>query len=136
MASQNPYLTITLTGRPPVKIKKEDWPVIAQASDNDRHGAQIGNEPNKEDTWTLKVRQHEDGRTIVYGTYSYDTHYQGDSLHDIRGGELLDPNCDVVEAIQRVASDLADRLNAEDLPGNTFARLAHQCIADLPAVEI
>ena len=35
MANENPKLTITLTGRPPVKITKDEWPVIASADDKE-----------------------------------------------------------------------------------------------------
>jgi hypothetical protein len=136
MANNNPYLTITLTGRPPVKIKKDDWPVVASASENDRHGAQIGNEPNREDDWDLKVREHEDGRRIVYGIYDHSTAWQNESGLNIRGGELIDKDADVVEAIQRVAANMAERVNAESFPGDVFLRLGHECTADLPAVEI
>jgi len=128
---ENPKLTITLTGKPPVKINKADWPILAEASDNDTHGAQIGNEPNRETDWWLKVRQHADGRTIVYGVYSYDTHFQGERRDDARRGELLEPGADVLEGIQRVASDLE-----EYVKDGAFARLAQECIANLPAVEI
>lgn len=142
----NEYLTITLTGKPPVKIKKDDWEILAQASENDRHGAQIGNQPNRETDWNIKVRQHADGRAIVYATYSYDTAFQGESGLGLRGGELLDAGADIPAAIERVADIIAARLRVADIiaarlpdgdrDAGVFARLAQECIADLPAVEI
>jgi hypothetical protein len=132
----NEYLTITLTGKPPVKIKKDDWEILAQASENDRHGAQIGNQPNRETDWNIKVRQHADGRAIVYATYSYDTAFQGESGLGLRGGELLDAGADIPAAIERVADIIAARLPDGDRDAGVFARLAQECIADLPAVEI
>lgn len=135
MANENPYLTITLTGRPPVKINKEDWPMLAAADDNDRHGAQIGNQPNRETTCSIKVRGHKDGRTIVYAIYRYDTRYQEEKGLHLRGGELLENNKDIPEAIDRIAQLMAARLPSDD-DAAVFLRLAEECIADLPAVEI
>lgn len=136
MANENPYLTITLTGRPPIKIKKEDWPVLASAEDHDKHGAQIGNEPNREDEWYVKVRRHEDGRSIVYAAYKYSSQWQNEGGVGVRGGELVAADDDVIEAIRRVCADMAERVNAERRLGDIFLRLAHECTADLPAVEI
>jgi hypothetical protein len=141
MANEKPYLTITLTGRPPVKIKKDDWPVIADATDNDDHGTQIGNQANREDDWRVKVRQHADGRAIVYAIYDYSTLFQGERGASVRGGELVAADGDLVETISRVSRDMAERVNAErvnaeNLPGDVFLRLGQECIADLPAVEI
>jgi hypothetical protein len=141
MAQQdNPYLTITLTGRAPAKIKKADWPVLASAEENDRHGTQIGNNPTIEENWALKVRQNDDGRAIVYAIYSYDTAWQGEMGLSLRGGELLDGGADLPAAIARVAQSIEDRVPEEisERPSSKgiFSRLAHECIADLPAVEI
>ncbi len=107
--------TITLTDRPPVKIKDEDWPVIAESK---WFGGQYDFQANR-DGW-LKVRQHADGRTIVYG--AYDTKFQTES--SLRGGELLAKDADIAAAINRVA----ETVRAEEC--------APECIADLPAEEI
>ena len=123
MANENPKLTITLTGRAPVTVDKEQWPVIASAKDWDN---QYEFQANRR--WKLTVRQHEDGRAIVYGVYT--TQYQNED--ERRGGELLDTNRpgtgtepDIPGAILRVAEYL-----------NFDRRLADRCIADLPAVDI
>jgi hypothetical protein len=69
MAQQNnPKLTITLTGLQPVTIIEDDWPLIACA----------------EDTRHLTVRQHQDGRAIVYGYYCHDTASQHAVRKDCR----------------------------------------------------
>jgi len=122
----NEYLTVTLTGRPPAKIKKADWPHLASASDNDRHGAQIG---NRADWENLVVRQHSDGRAMVYAIY-------GEFGLVIRGGELLEKDDDLVKAIGRVAERMAISVGLEGRPGGVFRRLANECIAALPAVEL
>lgn len=62
--------TITLTNRPPVKISDDQWPTIAEAS-GDSFGSNFqARQSNRDqcDNYTLKVRQHADGRTLVYGT--------------------------------------------------------------------
>jgi hypothetical protein len=130
-------LTITLTDRAPVTIVADNWPVIASAKDWDNRYEVQANR-----TWSLKVRQHNDGRTIVYGVYT--TQYQNEP--ERRAGLLLTPPKDwapdpcepggeitpsawvgdeVVEAIKRVAEHLGFE-----------RRLADECIADLPALEL
>lgn len=109
----NDTLIITLTDRPPLRVRKSEWPVIARA---DAHnGREHESQANRR--WTLRVRQHSDGRTVVYGTY--DSQWQGE--HGARAGELMGARGDVVAAIRRVA----DAIDAPD-------RLAQECIADLP----
>ena len=123
----NEKLTITLTGRAPVTVNKGQWPIIASAKWHD--GGEFEHRANRHRS--LVVRQHDDGRTIVYGVYS--TNWQGEL--DARGGELLTVNgadadnigdaAQVIAAIYRVADYLQfDR------------HFADRCIADLPAEEL
>jgi hypothetical protein len=146
MANENPKLTITLTGRAPVKITKDEWPIVAQASDKE-HDNQYEIQANRQASWKLIVRQHNDGRTIVYGIYDYDTQYRGESGANVRGGELLtvegaNAECvgdtePIIAAIQRVGAELEDRIPDGPTWGQGyFLRLVHECIADLPAVEL
>lgn len=140
MANENPKLTITLTGRPPVKITKDEWPVIASAEDSE-HDNQYEFQANRKATWKLIVRQHADGRTIVYAMHSYLSQYQNESGRSVRGGELLTvPDGDtasIIEAICRVAAEIEVRMpEGEQWSTGVFPRLAHECTADLPAVEI
>mgnify|MGYP000112006900 FL=1 len=109
-------LTITLTGRRPVRIKKAEWPIIAAA---DWHDGEVRWQADR--VWRLTVRQHADGRAIVYGVH--ETAVQTE--HDRRGGELLPPGADIPAAVYRVAENLG------------FDRwLAERVIADLPAEEL
>lgn len=110
------YLTITLTGRPPVRIRMLEWPIIARASDWDNE-----NEYQANRTWKLLVRQHADGRTLVYAIHT--TQYQGESNY--RGGKLIEPGVDVPATIRRVG----ERMGQCD-------RLIDECIADLPAEDL
>ena len=112
--------TITLTDRPPVRITDDEWPQIASASWHD--GAARCQADNR---LTIKVRQHADGRTLVYGVC--------DSAlpdRDARAGYLLltedgtVPSGAIITAIRYVASEIGR------------PELAALCIADLPAEEI
>jgi hypothetical protein len=133
-------LTITLTGRAPVKITKEDWPVIASSGDT-WHDGQIECQANRTKAWKLIVRQHADGRTLVYGVFASTSQFQGEGSVNVCGGELLtvegttaDKVGDtepIIAAIFRVGVDMHKRSGAVE-----FARLAYECIADLPAVEL
>ena len=107
--------TITLTDRPPVTIREDQWPQIASAKDWDNtHESQANR------TWALRVRQHDDGRAIVYGLY--DSQFQNE--RELRAGELVEADGDIAAAIHRVAKNC----NCE--------QIAQECIADLPAVEL
>lgn len=125
-------LTITLTGRAPVKIDRDEWPVLASAQDDkndDRNN--IESQANRTWDWRVTVRKHADGRIIVYARYQYDTHYQGESGANYRRGELLESGVDPISAIQRVCADMEKLVD-----DGVFARLAHECIAHLPAEQI
>lgn len=109
--------TITLTGRPPVRILESAWPIIAHGewTDNPR----IPQQANA--TEDVRVRQHADGRAIVYGvTWSA---WQGSIGWS--GGELLAPGADLPSAIERVAAD-----------GGMHESVARECIADLPPIDL
>ena len=109
--------TITLTDRPPVRIIEADWPEIAHGWDYDGSPYAVR---CQSDEWHLRVRQHADGRALVYAVYT-----GADARPDRRGGELLEAGDNLVEAIKRVGRDL-------DLPDSTI----RECIADLPPVAI
>lgn len=122
--------TITLTARRPVTITDAEWPIIASA-DHSSHDGQVECQANEKWYGWLKVRQHADGRALVYGRDDYDTNWQGRSGHCYRGGELLAAGDDIAAAIFRVANDLVGR-GAND----EMITIAHECIADLPAETI
>jgi hypothetical protein len=116
--------TITLTNRAPVEIVDDHWLVIAEAR---AHDGMIAVQANRR--WWMKVRQHVDGRVIVYGAYL--TQWQGEI--DRRDGEVFGAPTtrwangvrlheDTAAAIRRVAASL----NAPDT-------LVRELIANLPA---
>lgn len=108
-------ITITLTGRQPVSISKDAWPVIASARDWDNQHESQANR-----TWRVTVRQHEDGRTIVYGVHT--SQWQGE--RDSRHGELVEAGGNIAAAIVRVC----ESIGAE--------HIAQECVGGLPAVEL
>jgi len=117
------HRTITLTNRAPVSITDENWPLIAEGRyARDTHN---GNPlPEYEyDTHTVRVRQHADGRAIVYAILVGATSWTG--TEDARTGELLAPGADIVGCIRRVGSDC-----------DMHEQAISACIADLPAEEL
>lgn len=123
--------TITLTGRPPVKIDERDWPVIARASWSE-HDNEFEFQANRKSRRVLVVRRHEDGRTIVYGRDTYDSAFSDDRDHDYRRGALIVAAADLCAAIALVAEELGDAAGAR----REWAELAQECIADLPAERL
>lgn len=122
---------ITLTNRAPVKIREDEWPVIAFAVGDSFRG-DVGRytqakQQGEIDRYSLHVRQHADGRMLVYGVLNAtEAHWRqpagGDSR---REGDVIAFTDDVAVTIRRVG----ERCN---LP----RAIIDACIADLPAVEL
>lgn len=121
MTTTTDKLEIKLSDRPPVRIDREKWPCVAKAA---AHDGQIESQANKR--WSIRVRQHADGRRIVYGTYI--TQWQG--ARGAEGGFLVEPSDGgadddaTVRAIRRVAGIISK------------PELADECIGDLPAHDL
>lgn len=115
--------TITLTGRSPVTIREDLWPVIAEAhGDSDRSPGRTL--PDYEiDSWSIRVRQHADGRAIVYAVLSGSPAWTGTESR--AGGELLPAGSDLAAALARVGEDVGI---SEDT--------VRDCVADLPAEDL
>lgn len=131
---ENPYLTITLTSARPVKILKADWPIVAEATERGWDGEHEF-QSFRSTKAAIRVRQHADGRAIVYGSYHHESQYQGERGVEVRGGMLLDAGADIVAAIEEVAAGLADRIG-DGHHGIDMVELGHGCVAHLPAVEV
>ena len=112
--------TITLTDRAPVKISEALWPRIAYAS---RHDGKVECQANHE--WYLTVRQHADGRAIVYGCEIGGMGGVRQDYEEARAGLLLDAGADIAAAVRRVG----ERARCSDA-------MIDEVIADLPAVEL
>jgi|GEM_PF-2358664 len=103
-------IRIAMTSQRPLKIDPEDWPVIAAAEREEGRADHL--------SATIKVRQHKDGRRIVYGFSENEAGY----LIPTKKGE---PDNDATaKAIVDVANALAD------------SRLAVDCLEDLPAQKL
>lgn len=118
--------TITLSDRPPVRIAEDEWPTIAKAEGDswtslDYSRYQQALNQGELDEWWMRVRQHADGRAIVYGRYSTGWNPQGEEW---AGGALLAAGEDIASAIRRVGED------------HVPDRCIRECIADLPAEQI
>lgn len=113
--SESKHRTITLTDRAPVRIRQDLWPIVAAASE---HDGKVESQAVR--TWTLRVRQHADGRAIVYGVYR--SNWEG--ARGAAGGELCEAGADLAAAIHRVAATCE------------CEAIAGECIADLPPVDL
>jgi hypothetical protein len=119
--------TITLTDASPIKIDEETWPVIAEGEDY----------PGQYDfqafdlAW-VKVRRHEDGRTIVYGGAGDGRGGGRPEREDRRSGYLLTEPSRTVQTIRQVAEELSETAYCEGLAQAAGRR----CIANLPAEEL
>jgi len=128
--SNSPTRTITLTDRRPVTIREDLWPVIAIARWWD---GEIESQALRRQT--IRVRQHDDGRAIVYAIHR--SAYRGDV--DRAAGEIvLPPRHDGPDGDGRLGFD-ADLVTAIRRVGESAGILdwmIDRCIADLPAEDL
>lgn len=119
-------MTIRMTGRRPVSIDATEWPIVACARHDSFspsfHASLSQSEARGElEIWALTVRHHEDGRTLVHG--SYDPAFTGEVA--AYAGELCSGDDVVGEAIVRVSRDIKCPVD-----------LAGQCLSDFTPEEI
>jgi hypothetical protein len=127
-------IKITMSERRPLSIVEDDWPLIASA---DWYSGQFDVQANYKRT--IRVREHRDGRRIVYGRYYAGPGGVPTGWRGAEGGFLVDSSSETrpgvgtgcapdeagtVRAIRRVAGIIGD-----DAMGD-------ECIADLPSEEI
>lgn len=122
-------ITITMSETAPVSIDPEAWPLIADA---DRHDGAVEVQANTK--WAIRVRQHADGRRLIYGWQSAGNGGKPAGYRPLYAGYLVEwPSGDgrqaksdeaTIRAIRRVAGVIGDE------------QLGAECIADLPAQEL
>lgn len=119
MTTESKMITITMSETAPIKLDPKVWSLVAEANWFDgQHDFQANT------VRAIKVREHADGRRVVYG---WERSGPGGQYADFRpsyAGWLLAPGDDVVRAIRRVAGVIGDE------------KLGAECIADLPAAEV
>jgi hypothetical protein len=123
-----PKLKIVLSETAPRTIDTKTWPVIASA---ERHDGAVECQANT--LWGIIVREHSDGRRLVYGYQKAGPGGRSAGFRELRGGYLLDQDgygipeeqeVETIRAIRRCAGIIDD------------AQLGANCIADLPAREL
>jgi hypothetical protein len=127
-ASATKTRTITLTDHAPVKIREDEWPVVAIAK-TWTGGNGVECQANEE--MSIRVREHADGRRIVYGVRQAGPGGMAIGYRGAAGGSLVPAvggkadQGGTVKAIRMVADEVIDDV-----------QLGDECIADLPAEEI
>lgn len=119
-------INVRLTGRRPVSIDPEEWPVIAHAGYHHYDG-KYASQANRSWRGNLSVRQHSDGRVLVYATQSHESAWQNERGGRAHAGELL------ASATPGQLATTIERVHAGIDGGGRWAPLAAECIASIAA---
>lgn len=124
-------INITMSDRPPVRIVEEDWPIIAEADD---HDGQVRVQANTE--WRIRVREHADGRRLVYGSVQAGNGGKPAGWRGAAAGYLID--CRSIDTDKRLDAESEQTVRAIRRVAGVIGRadLADECIADLPAEDL
>ena len=117
-------MRIVLTARVPVEIDSVVWKLIGHADGAlGDYGPGMTPRPDHESAaWSMSVREHADGRVIVYAVAERDASEWGRPCPCHDGGEIIEAGADLAAAISRVAIECC-------VPSKT----ARNCLASLPA---
>lgn len=129
MSENDKKIKIVLSERAPVMISVKDWPIVAQADafgDIAGGPAKVQVQANQE--WFIKVREHRDGRRIVYGMNLRGNGGMPSGWKESSAGFLLSLENDMEAATVRAIRRVAGAIN------NDY--LANETIAELPPREI
>ena len=123
-------ITIHMSDRAPVEIDTDTWPLIVSVSGTSaddmeycRREQAIGQ--GECDTYKLRVRQHADGRSIVYAIYEGATQWTGHPVW--HAGRVIDGADDIAAVIRDVATECEP-----PIPESVI----REAIADLPAERL
>lgn len=123
MEKSEEYCTVTMTGRPPVRFRPADWPLVAETTytwyDGEAHHKSF-----RQESARIRVRRHADGRALVYGGYDYHTTWGDERSVHLRDGYLLSADDSVTRAIRVLTKRLARRLALEGRGTRIVERLA------------
>jgi len=114
-----------------MKIVDREWPLIAHGSFDCRDDIP-GRRSQPTVTIDIQVRQHADGRVIVYSLYSY-----GQQNHAVapiethHAGHLLEAGDDIPAAINSVSEELLDQIINQTMYRHVITA-ARETIANLP----
>jgi hypothetical protein len=125
---QQERFVITLTDHAPVRISKDKWPILSSVNETLYSDNPDPSSSEKVNSGSVRliVRQHQDGRAIVYGVHENDDPCgNADFSYNRRGGELSPSGSDLPAAIKRVGTSLC-----------ISEELIQACIAGLPAVDL
>ena len=132
MDEQKKTRIITLTDRPPVRIVEDEWPVVVSATGDSYRGNDCARHQQalsqgECDEYWLMVRQHQDGRSIVYARLdaAIAAWHQPAGGENWRGGALLPAGGNLAAVLRRVGE-------AAGLP----VSLIRDAIAGLPPENI
>lgn len=116
-------IAIVMSERRPISIVEADWPVVARV---EQHDGEVRSNANR--IQMICVRQHADGRRIVYGRLYAGWGGMPAGWRGADAGFMVDAwhvgDDETLRAIRRVAGIIGD------------ASLADQCIAELPGEEV
>lgn len=118
-------IEIRMSKRAPISIDPNEWPVIASSIWHDGHVEVQANNIRK-----IKVREHKNGRRIVYGFQHAGNGGQFAGTRNPFGGfliEAIDGHPDEAETI-RTIERIGEIVGDDDL--------ANECIADMPLEEV
>jgi hypothetical protein len=136
-------ITITMSETAPIKIDPAKWPKIADASNHDGHD---GLECRANTKWSIIVREHEDGRRIVYGWQDSGPNGQYAGFRPKHAGYLVALSVDGHGSPEDMRRAVAGRDKAREEQTIRAIRLVAgvigdedlgaECVGDLPAQEI
>jgi hypothetical protein len=128
-------ITIHLTDSRPVSITKDLWPVAARGDGVSRRCYHTPIPAYEVDQYRLRVRQHADGRVIVYGWIDASPAWTG--TEDTYAGEMLGTaNAPVTNANELTADKIIAAIRRVGEDAGLPASVIRECIADLPSEEI
>ena len=123
---------IKMTARAPLRFNVDEWPILAYADDDSRDDLRPGSryharQRGQADLYFLMVRQHADGRSLIYGQLKaafpqFEQPAEGESFH---AGYLVRKPSETISTIERVGDECR-------LP----AYLIRDCISRLPPEDL